>query len=103
MPTCVCEISAPAVVVDNTAEVVIRASEIVIRTVCGGARKKTVFVGDGVSSSSSPSQLLVVVTVTKTVTGAPLILLALFVVIERVGELARLVATVTEELVLPKD
>lgn len=102
MPTCVCELSAPALVVENTAEVVFRVSEIVIRTVCGGSGKKTVFVGDGVSSSSSSSQRLVVVTVTKTVTEALLVSFGLAVVIKRVGELAGVVATVTEDLVLPK-
>lgn len=105
MPTCICELPAPAVVVENTADVVSGASEIVISTVCGGAGRKTDFVGDGVSSSSSSSssQGLVVVTVTKTVTGALLVLLALVVVIERVGELARVVATFVGESAFPKD
>jgi hypothetical protein len=64
LPTCVCALPAPAVVTEDTAEVVIGVSEIVIRIVCGAAGKKTDFVGDGVSSSC---QRLVVVIVTKTV------------------------------------
>ena len=103
VPPCTPELPAPAVVVENTAEVVVGASEIVILMVCAGAGKKTDLVGDGVLSSSPSSQRLVVVTVTKTVAGASLVLRALVVVIERFGELTRVVATVTGEWDLPKD
>ena len=63
---------------------------------------KTVFVGDGDLSSSSYRRLVVVI-VTKTVCRGLSDLPVRVVVIERVGERARVVATLTEEVALLGD
>jgi hypothetical protein len=103
LPTCVCALPTLAVVTEDIAEVVIGMSEIVIRIVCVAVGKKTDFVGDGVLSSSPSYQRLVVVIVTKTVCWALLVLLLPVIVMKRVGELARVVATPAEKVILPGD
>jgi hypothetical protein len=97
--SCAWEVLATGVVVEG-------AAEIVTKTTSGATEKKTVWVGSGVSFSSTADGLCVLTIVTKVVfVGLSVLLMLFFVVgtvrliglVERDGELARVAVTDTVE------